>query len=87
MERYIWSRLNKQQVGAFTEYFVKMELTMYGFQVYETEIDDRGIDFIARYEYGPFIEVQVKPLRSYGYVFIPKTSLNCTRTAFWPLVF
>jgi len=28
MERYIWSRLNKQQIGAFTEYYVKMELTM-----------------------------------------------------------
>ena len=72
MPRYIWSRLNKQQVGAFTEYFVKMELTMYGFQVYGTEIDDRGIDFIARFEHGPFIEVQVKSLRSTGYVFIQK---------------
>jgi hypothetical protein len=36
MQRYQWSRLNKQQVGAYAEYFVKMELTMYGFQVYET---------------------------------------------------
>lgn len=56
--------MNKQQVGAFTEYFVKMELTMYGFQVYGTEVDDRGIDFVARYEHGRFIEVQVKSLRS-----------------------
>lgn len=47
MQRHIWSKLNKQQVGAFTEYIVKMELTMYGFQVYGTEVDDRGIDFIA----------------------------------------
>lgn len=45
---------------------------MYGFQVYETEVDDRGIDFIARYEDGPFIEVQVKSLRSLGYVFAQK---------------
>lgn len=72
MQRYIWSRLNKQQVGAFTEYFVKMELTMYGFQVYGTEVDDRGVDFIARYEQEPFIEVQVKSLRSTGYVFMQK---------------
>lgn len=72
MQRYVWSPLNKQQVGAYAEYFVKMELTMYGFQVYETEVDDRGIDFIARYEIGPFIEVQVKSLRSLGYVFMPK---------------
>ena len=31
MPRYQWSALNAQQVGAYTEYFVKMELTMYGF--------------------------------------------------------
>ncbi len=72
MQRYNWSRLNRQQVGAYTEYFVKMELTMYGFQVYSTEVDDRGIDFVARYEEGPFIEVQVKSLRSAGYVFMQK---------------
>jgi hypothetical protein len=41
MQRYKWSHLNKQQVGAYTEYFVKMELTMFGFQVYSTEVDDR----------------------------------------------
>jgi hypothetical protein len=72
MERYQWSRLNKQQVGAFAEYFVKMELTLYGFQVYTTEVDDRGIDFVTRYGEGPFIQVQVKSLRSPGYVFMQK---------------
>ena len=72
MQRYTWSRLNKQQVGAYTEYFVKMELTMYGFQVYGTEVDDRGIDFVARHDRGPFIEVQVKSLRPIGYVFMQK---------------
>ena len=51
---------------------VELGETQYGFQVYETEIDDRGIDFIARYETGPFIEVQVKSLRSLGYVFAQK---------------
>lgn len=45
---------------------------MYGFQVYKTEVDDRGIDFIARFEQRPFIEVQVKSLRSHGYVFMQK---------------
>ncbi|MEN6495356.1 MAG: hypothetical protein ABFD16_13835 [Thermoguttaceae bacterium] len=74
MQRYVWSRLNNQQVGAYTEYFVKMELTMFGFQVYRTEVDDRGIDFVAKYESGPFIEVQVKSLRPRpsGYVFMQK---------------
>ena len=72
MHRYIWSKLNRQQVGAYTVIFVKMELTMYGFQVYGTEVDDRGIDFVARHEQGPFIQIQVKSLRSMGYVFMQK---------------
>ena len=63
MPRYQWSALNTQQVGAYAEYFVKMELTMYGFEVYTTEVDDHGIDFVARRYGGPFIEVQVKSLR------------------------
>ena len=73
MSRYNWSSLNTQQVGTYFEYFVKMELTMYGYEVYTTEIDDRSIDFIARKNGCPFIEIQAKCLRSYGYVFMPKT--------------
>ncbi len=74
IQKYMWSGLNKQQVGAYTEYFVMMELTMYGFQVYKTEVDDRGIDFVARHANGPFIEVQVKSVRPHpsGYVFMQK---------------
>jgi hypothetical protein len=76
MKKYDWNKLNKQQVGAYTEYFVKMELTMYGFQVFTTEVDDRGIDFVARYESKPFIEIQVKSLRTLGYVFMQKTKFK-----------
>jgi len=72
MGRYEWNRLTKQQVGTYTEYFVKMELTMFGFQVYSTEVDEQGIDFVARYRTGPFLEIQVKSLRALGYVFMPK---------------
>ena len=72
MDRYDWSRLNHLQVGRFAEYFVKMELTLYGFEVYTSEVDDRGIDFVARRDDGPFFEVQVKSIRGFNYVFIPK---------------
>ena len=74
--RFQWNTLNNQQVGTYTEYFVKMELTMYGFEVYSTEVDDRGIDFVARKDRGPFIEIQVKSLRTYGYVFMQKTKFE-----------
>jgi len=76
MPRFQWRALNKQQVGAFAEYYVKMEFTMYGFQVYGTEVDDRGIDFVARYDSGPFIEIQVKALRQSGYVFMRKDKFH-----------
>ena len=72
MPRYIWSKLNNLQVGKFAEYFVKMELAMYGFLVYCTEVDDREINFVARYGKGPFVELQVKSLRSFGYVIMHK---------------
>ena len=72
MPRYSWNALNKQQVGTYFEYFVKMELTMYGYEVYTTEVDDRAVDFIARKEDSGFIEVQAKCLRKFGYVFMRK---------------
>jgi hypothetical protein len=72
MHRFDWSRLNPLQVGRYAEYFVKMELTLFGFQVYTSEVDDRCIDFVARREGGEFYEVQVKSLRGNGYIFVPK---------------
>lgn len=72
MQRYSWSRLNKQQVGRFAEYFVKMEFALYGFEIFTSEVDDRGIDFIVRHASGVFYEVQVKSVRSSNYVFMHK---------------
>ena len=40
MPRYCWNQLNSQQVGAYAEYFVKMEFTRHGFQVFKPEVDD-----------------------------------------------
>lgn len=48
MEEYDWSRLTHLQVGRFAGYFVKMEFTLYGFDVYQAEVDDKGIDFVIR---------------------------------------
>ena len=73
MSRYLWSKLNTQQVGAYFEYFMKMEFTMYGFEVYTAEVDDRGVDFVARKDKGAFLEVQAKSLRDFGYVFMRKS--------------
>lgn len=60
MKKHSWSHLNKQQVGTYAEYFVKMEFALHGFQVFKPEVDDRGVDFIVRRDAGPWYEVQVK---------------------------
>ncbi|HET7231823.1 MAG TPA: hypothetical protein VFJ16_17560 [Longimicrobium sp.] len=75
MQRYDWARLNPLQVGRYAEYFAKMEFTLYGFEVYTSEVDDRCVDFVVRREGGQFFDVQVKSLRGYGYIFIEKRKL------------
>jgi len=72
MARFDWARLNHLQVGRYAEYLVKMELTLHGFEVYTSEVDDRCVDFIARRDDGAFLEVQVKSVRGLKYVFVPK---------------
>lgn len=49
-----------------------MEFTSYGFDVYTSEVDDHGIDFIAKGMDGTYYEVQVKSVRNDNYVFIRK---------------
>jgi len=72
MERYYWSRLNSLQIGRYAEYFVKMEFTLYGFDVYTSEVDDRGIDFIIRKGHDQYYDIQVKSVYKANYIFFPK---------------
>ena len=73
MKKYNWSALNRMQVGRYAEYFVKMEFTLYGFEVYTSEVDDRCIDFVARKDGGTVYDVQVKSIREpTSYILIPK---------------
>ncbi|MEZ8882548.1 hypothetical protein AB4559_06235 [Vibrio sp. 10N.222.51.C8] len=73
--RYQWKKLNNQQKGTYGEYFAKMEFTMFGFEVYTAEVDDRGIDFIAR-KGGQFFEVQVKTITNENQQFITESKLK-----------
>jgi hypothetical protein len=73
--RFNWSELNSQQKGTYGEYFAKMEFTMYGFEVYTAEVDDRGIDFIAR-KGEDFYEVQVKTITNFNYQFVKESKFK-----------
>ena len=73
MDRHSWSRLTPLQVGRYAEYFAKMEFTLYGFDVYSTEVDDKGIDFVIRRSEERYYDVQVKSSRNANYIFFAKS--------------
>lgn len=71
-----WSKLNHLQLGRYAEYYAKMEFASYGFEVYTSEVDDHGVDFIVKApKENTFYEVQVKSVRDYGYVFVAKSKM------------
>lgn len=71
MEKYLWSSLNALQIGKYAEYYAKMEFTLYGFDVFTSEVDDKGIDFVAKIN-NQYFDVQVKSSRNNNYIFFHK---------------
>jgi hypothetical protein len=67
-----WSKLSHLQLGKYGEYFAKMEAVKCGLDVYTAEVDDKGIDFVARNQNGKYFEIQVKSARNNNYVFMRK---------------
>ncbi|MEP7291708.1 MAG: DUF4365 domain-containing protein [Chloroflexota bacterium] len=77
MQRYLWDRLNKHQVGSYAKYCVKAEFAMYGFRINETGIDEHGTYFEAGYNKTPPVEVQVRALRQIdSYTFMLKSKFE-----------
>lgn len=71
-----WSKLNNLQLGRYAEYFAKMEFASYGLEVYTSEVDDHGVDFIIKDKNGRFCEIQVKAKTERGYVFMQKSKFD-----------
>jgi len=69
-----WSKLNTMQLGRYGEYFAKMEFSSFGLDVFTSEVDDHGVDFVVKTPKGDFLEIQVKSLRwgQSNYVFMHK---------------
>jgi hypothetical protein len=76
MDKYDWKKLNHLQVGKYAEYYSKMEFTLHGYQVFSSEVDDHGIDYIVKGKSTDYLEIQVKSLRNKGYIFIQKSKLR-----------
>ena len=80
-----WESLTSMQIGRYAEYYSKMEFASYGFEVFSSEVDDRGIDFIVRGIAGDFYEIQVKSLRESSkskYAFIKDNKMDISSTKF-----
>ena len=76
MPNLTWSELKSMQLGRYAEYYAKMEFASYGYEVYTSEVDDHGVDFVVKVPgTAKFYEVQVKSVRDYGYVFISKSKM------------
>lgn len=74
-----WSKLSPMQLGRYAEYYAKMEFSSYGFDVYTSEVDDHGVDFVAKSPRNHvYYEIQVKSIRDTGYVFMKKTDMPLT---------
>jgi len=71
-----WSKLSSLQLGRYAEYYAKMEFSSYGLEVYTSEVDDHGIDFIVKTKLGNYLEIQVKSARHTNYVFMQKNKWN-----------
>lgn len=74
-----WSELDAQQLGRYAEYYSKMEFASYGLEVYTSEVDDHGVDFVAKNKNGMFWEVQVKSLRALNYIFSYKKHFDISQ--------
>lgn len=72
-----WKHLNGKQLGQYAEYYAKMEFTSYGYDVYTSEVDDHGVDFLARnVQTEEIYRVQVKSLLRGSYTFIKKDKIK-----------
>ena len=75
MPKMDWKSLSEQsrsKFGAYGEYYAKMEFASYGFDVFTSEVDDHGVDFVVKGKKGYFA-IQVKSAQvGTGYVFMGK---------------
>lgn len=65
------------QIGKIGEYWMKLCLTLLDLDVYTSEVDNRGIDFIVRVNDKFYIDIQVKTIREKtSYVYVDKDNIS-----------
>lgn len=75
LDQFDYNHLNHLQIGRIGEYWVKIWLTLMGFDAYTNDVDDKGIDFVIRLNEEKHVDIQVKTMRGdLSYVFVNKES-------------
>ncbi len=69
-----WSEMSHLQLGRCAEYLAMAEFLSYRYEIYPSEVDDHGVDFLVKSPEGVLYEVQVKSTRG-SYVYIPKSKM------------
>lgn len=77
MPKMKWSELKNQQLGRYGEYYAMMEFASYGCDIYSSQVDDSGIDFVTKIN-DVFYEVQVKSVCKSIYTYILKSKMQIT---------
>lgn len=74
LNSFIYDELHHLSISRIAEYYTKLMMTLHKLDVYTTEVDNKGIDFIVRNPNGKYFDIQVKSIRypNTSYVFIPK---------------
>lgn len=65
------NKLNNIQTGRYAETLTKIEFMRLGLEVYSTEVDDRGIDFVVGRD-NNYYAIQVKSSRKLNYIYLKK---------------
>lgn len=65
------NKLNNIQTGRYAETLTKMEFMRLGLEVYSSEVDDRGIDFVVGHD-NNYYAIQVKSSRNLNYIYLKK---------------
>lgn len=71
------AKLTRQQKGRIAEELAKVKFLSWGFEVYQPEVDEKGIDLIVRHpQENRFYEIQVKGATEKNYSFFKKATVN-----------
>ncbi len=77
MTDFQWMNVHSNsKLGRIAEHYAQALFLYHGYDVFPTDVDDSGVDFIARDSKGNTYDVQVKSARNDNYQYIRESKFN-----------